>query len=335
MKAQAAAFLADAAAKPDSGEAGIAHRVQGITHLFAGEFVEAASELEHALALFQSGRDDDLGVRFPPDPGAAAMIYLAFTSWALGEFKKAASLVERTRARIEELPHATTLAHATALTAFFALMRNDRSQARASVPELARIVRDHELPLFRTIAEFLVGWADVDGGELASGLDAMRIGVESLRKQNAAVFDGIIKIALAKAEARGGDYQRALAVLDEALARSERTDHRTFECELHRARGELLVADHPRSLLPAEDAFKSAIAAAKGQDARGHQLLASFALAEFYQATGRPADARAILTPALEGFAPTPEIPEIAQAQALSATLAETEEVKTTVAQRQ
>ena len=155
MKAQAAAFLADVAAKPDSGEAGIAHRVQGMTHLFAGEFVEAARELELALARFEPGRDDDLAVRFPPDPGAAAMIYLAFASWALGEFGQAASLIERMRARVEGLSHATTLAHATALTAFFALMRGDRSQAGTSVSELARIVRDHELPLFRAIGEFL------------------------------------------------------------------------------------------------------------------------------------------------------------------------------------
>jgi hypothetical protein len=34
-------------------------------------------------------------------------------------------------------------------------------------------------------------------------------------------------------------------------------------------------------------------------------------------ATGRPAEARAVLAPALEGFSPTPEMPEIAGAQAL------------------
>ena len=62
------------------------------------------------------------------------------------------------------------LTHATALTAFFALMLGDRSQAGTSVSELARIVRDHELPLFRAIGEFLVGWADAEGGALAEGL---------------------------------------------------------------------------------------------------------------------------------------------------------------------
>jgi hypothetical protein len=34
-------------------------------------------------------------------------------------------------------------------------------------------------------------------------------------------------------------------------------------------------------------------------------------------AVGRSADAHAVLAPALEGLAPTPEMPEIAEAQAL------------------
>ena len=49
-------------------------------------------------------------------------------------------------------------------------------------------------------------------------------------------------------------------------------------------------------------------------------------LAKLYQSTSRPADAHAILAPALAGFSPTPEMPEIAEAEALLAALAESEE---------
>jgi len=55
-----------------------------------------------------------------------------------------------------------------------------------------------------------------------------------------------------------------------------------------------------------------------GQDAPlADALMASCALARLYQATGRRNDAQAMLAPALEGFLPTPEMPEIAEAQAL------------------
>ena len=66
-----------------------------------------------------------------------------------------------------------------------------------------------------------------------------------------------------------------------------------------------------------EDAFTTAIALAERQEARGYALLASLSLAKLYQSTGRLAEAQAALAPALEGFSPTPEMPEIAEAQAL------------------
>jgi hypothetical protein len=40
-------------------------------------------------------------------------------------------------------------------------------------------------------------------------------------------------------------------------------------------------------------------------------------LAKLYQSTGRVADAHAVLASSLEGFSPTPELPEIGEAQTL------------------
>jgi hypothetical protein len=73
----------------------------------------------------------------------------------------------------------------------------------------------------------------------------------------------------------------------------------------------------PADLGPAEKAFQTAIAIAKEQRARSFGLQAALSLAKLCQSMNRPADARVVLTPALEGFAPTPEMPDIAEAQAL------------------
>jgi class 3 adenylate cyclase/tetratricopeptide (TPR) repeat protein len=75
MRAHAATFLTDVEGRPDSPEAGIAHRVQGATHWFAGEYLQARQHIERALALFQPGRDDDLAFRFGIDAGVGAMLY--------------------------------------------------------------------------------------------------------------------------------------------------------------------------------------------------------------------------------------------------------------------
>src|SRR5262249_7354431 len=67
----------------------------------------------------------------------------------------------------------------------------------------------------------------------------------------------------------------------------------------------------------AQDAYEAAIAVAKQQGARSYNLLASLSLAKLRQSSGRSSDASTVLKPALEGFSPTPEMPEIAEAQAL------------------
>ena len=74
---------------------------------------------------------------------------------------------------------------------------------------------------------------------------------------------------------------------------------------------------NPRNPAPAKEAFGTALAIAKQQGARSWGLRAALSFAKFLRSTGRLAEAHAVLAPALEGFAPTPEMPEIAEAQAL------------------
>jgi adenylate cyclase len=205
--------------------------------------------------------------------------------------------------------------------AFFELMRGHVPRARTDASELARILREHDLRLFRAFGDFLEGWLTADVGG-RHGLEGMRSGTENLRDQNATVLDGLIKMVLSQTEARAGHPERALADLDDALATAERLGFRTFEAELHRARGELMLGRDADSPELAERPFKTAIAVAHEQGARSFQLRAALSLARLYRSTARPAEARAVLAPALEGFSPTPEMPEIAEAMLLSARLA-------------
>ena len=316
MRTHAETFLGDVEARPDSPEAGVAHRAAGITHWFAGEYCEAREHLEQALALFHPERDD-LAFRFGPDPGVLAMLYLALTLWPMGDIGRAVSLAGRAEVRIADLTHVGTLAPGRMHAAMVDLMRGDRARVAPNAFELTRLAREFDLNLFRAFGVFLEGWASAASGASGSGLEAMRRGVELLREQNVLWFDGLLKMALAEAESQGADPGRAVAILDETLATCDRTGYRAFEAELHRARGEMLLKRDPANPAPAGEAFLTAIAVSKRQATRSFELRAALSLAKLYQSTGRPVDAYAVLAPALEGFAPTPEMPEIAEAQAL------------------
>ena len=313
MRAHSADFLNDVQARPDSPEAGVAHRVAGATCWFAGEYCDANDHLERALALFQPGRDDDMAFRFGQDLGVSAMAYLALVLWPLGEIERAASFISRMLARMASLTHGNTIALGHMFAAQFALMHGGPMAGKANSLELARIASAHDLAQFRAFGMFFDGWARVES-DLLGGLDGMRGGVDSLRAQDIRIFDGLVKIALAKTEAEAGDPGRAAAILNEALATADRLGHRTFEAELHRARGEILLSREPANPAPAEDAFVTAIAVAKRQGARSFELRAALVLAKLYQSIARPADAHAVLAPALTGFAPTCEFPEIKEA---------------------
>jgi class 3 adenylate cyclase/predicted ATPase len=322
MRTHAAAFLHDVEARPDSPEAGVAHRVTGMMHWFAAELESARDHLERALALFQPGRDDGLAFRFGTDEGVQAMLYLALTLWQLGEIDRSVSLVGAASARIPGVAHAGASATGIGHLVIFELTRGNLEQAAPNISELVRLASDHDIAFWRPYGVFLEGCVKAGRGSQAEGLDEMRRGLALLSQQNATLFVPFLMLELARAEARTGDIGGALATLDEGLAASERTSHHAFDAELYRARGEILLERHPSNPAPAEEAFQAAIAIAEQQGMRSFGLRAALSLAKLYQSTGRPADAQSALAPALEGFSPTPEMPEIAEALALMERLA-------------
>jgi predicted ATPase len=236
--------------------------------------------------------------------------------------------------RIAGLTHANALALGKMFAVQFALLRGEHGRMAETALELGRIAREHDLPVSCAFATFFEGWARAES-DLPGGLGDLRRGAENLREQDILVFDGLVKIALANTEARAGYAERAIATLDQALATAERLGFRAFQAELHRAHGEMLLNRDPAKPATAEEALQSAIAVAREQGTRSFELRAALALAKLYQSTARPAGAHAVLAPALEGFSPTPEMPEIGEAQALLAALTETDEVKSAAAARQ
>jgi predicted ATPase len=127
--------------------------------------------------------------------------------------------------------------------------------------------------------------------------------------------------ALAEADASAGEIDAGLKRLDYVLAELGHTDHRWYEAEMHRIRAEILLKRDPVDTAAAEQAFQTAIAIAQLQKARSFELRAALFLAKFYHGAGRDADAHAALAPAVEGFPPTEQFPELAEAQALLSAL--------------
>ncbi len=136
----------------------------------------------------------------------------------------------------------------------------------------------------------------------------------TLGNKNAAPsFHGLI----ADLEAKTDRIDDALASIDLALAIGQENGEHWTDSLLHRRRGEFLLDRDPRNPGPVEEAFRTALAVARRQGARSFELQAALALAKLYQPDRRAAEITDVLAPALKGFLPSPEMPEIAEARAL------------------
>jgi class 3 adenylate cyclase/predicted ATPase len=320
MRELAQAFLRDCESDLNSGEACVALRINGVTKWFAGEFVEARDLFERALATYDPQRDRDLVFRFGQDIGVPALGYSALLLWALGEIDLARERAEALVQRCRQNDNAATSSFGFMLSALYEIQRRNAAGAAASAASLKNVASAHGMSMWAGLAVALDGYVDWHAGNRARGLATLRRGLDIERERGAAAFVSIVETALAEIEAEAGEIDAALGTISHAIAECERTQQRWFSAETHRIHGEILLKQNPADPA-AEAAFLASIAVAQQQKARSFELRAALSLAKLYQSTGRPTDAHEILGPALAGFSPTPEFPQIAEAKDLLAAI--------------
>ena len=159
-----------------------------------------------------------------------------------------------------------------------------------------------------TSREVYANWAHGKDCDPEAGAIGLRQALETYlaqgNKSGAPSFYGL----LAELEAMRPDVDGALAAIDAGFAIAEETGEHYTDPYLHRLRGEFLLMQWPDAPVSGRGSLPNRYRHCEGTGRAGVCPLASHSLAKLYQSTGRPADARAILAPALEGFSPTQEM---------------------------
>jgi predicted ATPase len=323
MTEAAGSLRKEAEAWPDSAEAGIGHRIYGTTcWVIGGDIVTAREHIEQAMALYRPERDRDLAHRFAQDIGVAAKIYLSLLLWTLGEPDRGRGVMSEALELAAETKHVPTIVYAQSHAAILEMIRLDPGAAKRHAEAGLVLAREHGVKLWTIIMPPLVAWSNARLARSPAAWEEMRRQLADCHAQGLVPFpDPVYRARLAEGSADASRIEEGLAIIDQAIGQSEQSRMRWFDAESHRIRGEILLKRDPANTAPAEEAFLTAIAIAQQQKARSFELRAALALAKLYQSSGRAAGAPAVLAPALEGFSPTPEFPEIAEAQTLLASL--------------
>jgi predicted ATPase len=186
----------------------------------------------------------------------------------LGQPEPAASVavaigraVERSQ---QPYPNASAMVHRAHAAAF----RRDLPLLRERAADAATLAERWE---FRTLAAdvtALLGWAQAMDGDPASGARLLRQGLDQLASAGVQVTRPLLLGLLAEAEQLAGRPDEALRPLDDALAQVNRSGEGYCEAELHRLRGESLLAVSPPQTAEAEAAFATSIGVARRQGAK-------------------------------------------------------------------
>jgi predicted ATPase len=294
----------------------------GASLLYGGAFAEAIEHLDKAVVMLETADSPELALRFNASPLAAARILRALAAFVTLDPERAAAEARRAVAAAERIGDAASQSYVYGWKAIFEAVRRNPAEASADARRVLAITTDKELRMWAPSATLVEEWAHSLPGEGLFSAARVRQARPALMEVGLDLILGPVVAALAvEREARAGREGEGLGLVEEMLAHASSNGIRWHDAELRRLRGEALAFSAEAEPARAEAEFNAAVAIAREQGARAFALRAAASLAKLYQATNRPAEAHAVLAPALEGFSSTPEMPEIAEAQALLATL--------------
>ena len=237
---------------------------------------------------------------FGLDPGMIARAMSSRPMWILGYPDRAEARARETLELARSQRQPMTLVFALLVTQGVHLLRGEAAEALAIGDEVVALCREYGLPQEREWSRTFQGAALAALGRLDEGIDQV---TDSLAVQRA-IGAGLVRTAflavLADLLRLAGRVEDGMRAVDEGFAYAEQSGEGGYLAELHRARAELLRLTNDSAA--AEASFATAVEYARSQQARSFELKAATGWAQLLIASGRPAEARAILEPVYQWF---------------------------------
>jgi class 3 adenylate cyclase/predicted ATPase len=300
-----------------------AHHLNWGVLCFTGEFVDARRHAEEGEALYQRERDHHLTYVYSGhDPGSCCRGHAALIFGQLGYVERARELIRDALALAERVAHPLSIAIALWQSGLLHQLLREPDAMGAVGERMVRHSRETGLRPMVPIGKIFRGDALTHRASLVDGIAQIREGIVELRGIGSLLAMPSVFGTLADAFARHGDIDEGLATIHEGLAMADTNGDRFSLPEIHRVRGNLLLARPTADRDAAEAAYRQAIEIAQIQQARLLELRAATTMARLWGENGRRAAARELLTPVYERFSDGFDTPDLRDAKSLLGELA-------------
>jgi predicted ATPase len=293
-----------------------AHHALGPAHAYVGDWATAGTHFEQAIACYDARQHRSHAFLYGGhDPCVCCMSHAAQSLWMLGYPEQALQRGQEALALARELRHPTSLAQTQVLVAVLHQLRRNVSATLELAEELQELAADQGLLFYSAGASVLRGWALLERGRIEEGMAQIRQGFET-GGPTRAHWRAHSLAMLAQAWGKEGNFTEGLAVLATALKEVDATGIRFYEPELHRLKGEFMLALDPENPTQAEACFHQAAAIARRHQAKSLELRSTMGLARLWQRQGRRDEARAALAAVYDTFTEGFTTPDLVDAAA-------------------
>jgi predicted ATPase/class 3 adenylate cyclase len=256
-----------------------AHYVMGVSSFWLGELARSRFHLEQALAHYDSTQHSVHVALYSQDPRVICLVRLGHLLWYLGYPDLAAAEVEEALALAGKLGHPFSRGYALIFSGLLANDCGDLTWLQRNLAALAEQAEKKEgWGFWEPWRIVLEGWALTERGEAQAGTEVMRRGLASMAATGTLVYYPYFMALLARGLAEMGAVDEGLAAISEAQEMAKRTEDHFWDAELHRLRGEFVLA-RPGNEEEAEKCFREALEVARRQGARSLELRAATSLA--------------------------------------------------------
>jgi class 3 adenylate cyclase/predicted ATPase len=295
----------------------VGHRYLASGLLFNGQLLPAMMHFERALALYDPVNRTSPVSLAGADTRVVSLGFMALILLFQGYPDRALARSQEALTAAYELGHAFTTSQALYLTCWLHQIRGEPRVVHERSTSLIALTAEHHLPGWSAAGTVFHGWVVADSGAVEAGIAELRRGLAAMEAMGTLLHTPGVLGLLAGLHIGQQNFSEALELLDEALARVDLLEESWFEADLHRLKGEALLAGSPERAAEAEACHHQALAVARDQGARLWELRAVTSLARLWADQHKRAEARDLLDPIYGWFTEGFDTADLKDAKAL------------------
>ena len=196
-------------------------------------------------------------------------------------------------------------------------LRREGHPAQEHAEAAIALANEHGFPFWTAWGTIDLGWAQSAQGQHQKGIETLLQGIDAHRQTGSTTNRPYGSALLAEAFVKVGRAEEALDALSEPLATLGETSDRSYEAELYRLKGELMLMRSASNANEAERLFHAAIETARHQKAKSLELRATMSLSRLLRDTDRRDEARAMLADIYNWFTEGFDTADLKDAKAL------------------